>query len=670
MTQPADRQTPPAPSLMANVLFWTLLTGLVGLTIAPIWLVDLLPVVDCGSHLHLITLLHEIDRNPVFQRHYIPVDAIVPYLGYYELVHWLAYLRDVEWANRVVLSACLIALPLSALSLLRAAGHSRWLVLGVVPWMLNDDFFMGFFSFLMSIPLFLWLLAAHLRWLQRPTWRRGLGVAGLLGVLAVTHYLLWAIGLAILPLMALLFGWRNGWQRGLWWPIRDGLLGVPSVAVLLPWFLKYFVYAEGVMTSDQAAAAGKGSLAERLANVYAGVHLAPVENVRQIVDHLFVTVGLQGSRRLLDRPAEITTVLWLAGMVLWTVGAVRQVRPQPAVQGQVRVPGGSYVAWSLAFLSLLYFLTPVHLVRPIWLFGVNFRLIEVLAVLAVVALPLEPAWPPPTARWRTHLGTASLLAAAIVLPLGTLHAFRVANREYGAIRQAYAAIPPGKAVLTLRSKRSTSWLRYHIFNNVGEYYGVFRKGYVPYSFADTSSKPLVVDKRTAIPAPPWDQHELFRWDAHGRYYDYIAMFDDPGSPPPPWRSELPDSLEPVFQRGAWKVLRNPSPDPWPPPTDEELASLADRRTRDWAIRQATASALADVGLPGGDLAPWEQDLAALAQALPWPFVRVQVLAPLGWPSAAMVVLPPPPEVVPRALRPPSRLPVDRMLPQRWPLQPR
>ena len=51
-----------------------------------------------------------------------------------------------------------------------------WLVLAVLPWLLNPDFFMGFFNFLMSIPLFLWLLAQHLRLLATPRLWRAVGL--------------------------------------------------------------------------------------------------------------------------------------------------------------------------------------------------------------------------------------------------------------------------------------------------------------------------------------------------------------------------------------------------------------------------------------------------------------------------------------------------------------
>jgi hypothetical protein len=641
-------------------LCYALTALLTGLLVAPIWSTDIMPLVDAGSHLHLITILHGL-HLPVFSKHYIQVHAIVPYISYYAVVDWLAWLRDVEWANRVVLTLCLIAVPLSALSLLRAAGHSRWLVLGVLPWLLNADFFMGFFNFLASIPLLLWLMAAHLRWLRAPTWRRGLLVVALLCAMATTHYLLWAIALVLLPVLALQFGLRHGWRRALWWPVRDVLLGLPSIGVLLPWFLKYFVFAEGVTTSDQTSAVAKGSLLHRLAQVYAGEHLGPVDNLRQLFDRMFDTVGAQDAPlNLLYRPGELVSLLWVIGLCLWIVANVRQPREMPILQPAKRfartfaISGDSYTGWLLGWATLLYFVFPQHLLRPIWLHGVNFRLIEVLAMLGVVALPLRPLDPPATFRWRTWGGTACMIVASLVLAQTTWRCFGHAREEYGAIRQAYGTIPEGRAVLTLRSKRQSHWFRYHIFNGIGEYYGVMRRGYVPYSFADTSSKPVVVNRETAYPAPSWDAHEQFTWQDHGRFYDYIALFDDVGVKPS-WLVELPRSLVPVFHRGRWTVLRNPTPDPWPEPTPLQRATQARDYSRNLAGRLLTAQVLSEVGLQPAPLSPVDAVLAPWISASPWGFINLQPLEALGWPVQGSTTLrpqrPPPWHITPERRMP-------------------
>lgn len=614
----------------ATLLFYALLTALTGLALWPVWATDILPVVDSSPHLHLIQILHNFDRDPLLQRHYVKVDAIVPYLTYYKAVDWLAYLVDLETANRIFLSLCLAALPVSALALLRAAGHSRWLVLGVMPWLLNPDFFMGFFNFLMSIPLFLWLLAAHLRLLQQPRWWRAALVAGLLCFMATTHYLLWAISLVLLPLLALVIGTRRGWLQAIGWPLREVLLGLPSIGVLAPWFLRYFVFAEGVVTSDQALTERKGNLLERFSHVFLGVQLGPIANISQLFDQMFDALDPPGApSNLLYRQGELISVLWLVGLGLWLLGTAMR-RPEPDMPPTERRWGDTYTAWAFVLLLAAYFLLPQHLLKPIWLWGVNFRLAEVLAVLAVVALPLDPLRPPTAVRLRVWLGTALMAICAVALPLATVHGFRLARAEYGDIRRAMAAIPRGKAVLLLRHSVSVRSLKYPIFNGLTEWYAVMRGGYVPYSFADTSSKPVVLNRATALPAPPWDAQNQFSWPAHGRYYDYIVVFRAVAGKRDTFEEALPADLQFVYGDRLWRVYRNPVRERWPLPTLDEMAQETEQFAQESAQRRLTTEALAAVGLPvpptrldDGVLAPWLEMLPGVE--------RLQPLLSLGWP---------------------------------------
>ena len=606
--------------------------------VLPIWLVDLLPLVDMSAHLHLMTVMHDLPRSPLLQEHYIQVHALVPYLSYYKAVDWLAFLMSVEQANRVVLTLTVAALPWSAYVYLRTIGHSPWLMLGVLPWLLHCDFFMGFFSYMLSIPIFILILAAHLRWLQSPTRSRGLLLAGLLGLLALTHYLLWAVALVLIPLISLNFAARQNWQRAVWWPVRDALMLLPSLALLLPWFLRYFVFAEGVTTSDAAIHADGGSFLQRLGNVYLGEHIGPLANLRQIPDVMFDAVyRTDAPMALRDRPGEWVTMLWLVALALWLIGVSRTAKLPPEQENSPPggVSGSSYAAWAVGILTVEYFLMPRNLTRPIGLYGVNFRLVEVGMVLLICALPLDPRRPPLSVRWRVWLGGALMLACAIALPLATLREFRADRVLMGQIREAYDHIPMGKRVLTLRGRRPSRW---HLFN-IGEYYAVFRHGYVPYSFADTSSKPVVVNRATALPAPPVVDLEFFNWRQHGRFYDYIARYDEPGLDKP-WTPNMPNL--PVVWRGkGWTVWRNPQPEVWPQPSDDVFASRAMAALPHAVANTMAGMVLAEVGLPDRCATPTEALLVAATEPLP-----------VHWPKPLLFWQEPPPRVWP--LRLPQR----------------
>jgi hypothetical protein len=624
---------PPAAHRRADVAFWGVLAVLLLLALWPVWATDLLPVVDAGSHLQLIRIMHEYADSALLQKHFVRVHAIVPYLTYYKAVDLVAYLTDLERANRIVLSLCLAALPLSALSLLRAAGRSRWLVLAVVPWLLNPDFFMGFFNFLMSIPLFLWLLGNHLRLLAEPKLWRAVLVAALLCVMAATHYLLWSVSLVLLPLLALAVGVQRGWRQALGWPLREVVIGLPSLAVLAPWFLRYFVFADGVQTSDQAVAAKQGSLLERLSNLYAGVHLSPLNNLRQLFDHLFDRVDAPGALpNLWHRPGETLSLVWLCGLGLWLLGASLRRPDEVGTDADAR-RGNAYTGWALVLLAMAYLVLPQHLLKPIWLWGVNFRLTEVLAVLAVVALPLNPLRPPAEARRVVWTGTALLVSVAVLLPLVTVRQFRLARTEYGDLRAAMQAIPPGRRVLALRREVTGHYLKDDIFNNLTEWYAILRGGYVPYSFADTSSKPFVVNKATALPAPPWDNQYSFSWQSHGQYYDYVVVYRQQPDAAEAVEAAIPPAAAVLaYAQDHWRVYRNLAPEPYPPPTEAELADQAERFAVERLQRLLCLETLAAMRLAPAAPSMADEVVGAALDAAFWRVPNRTTLAPLGWPS--------------------------------------
>lgn len=641
-----------------DVAYWTLFACLCFFGIAPVWISDLLPLLDAGSHLHLMKIIHDFGDNALYQHHYKEVHAIVPYLSYYKAVDWLQYFTDVEQANRIVLSLCLLGIPLAAHALLKALHHNRWLVLGVFPWMLNSDFFMGFFNYLMSIPVFLLVLAAHVHFLRRPSWRGGALVGGLLVFLAVTHYLLWGVSLALLPLLALIFGLRKGWLRGISWGLREVAIVIPSIAVLLPWFLSYFVFADGVKTPDQVALHGSTWFA-RLSRIYSGQHLTPLASVSQLFDHLFnrfaeQPIHIRGIQDLiLRRQGELISSTWLLGIALWILGAVKRShitmtgaqmkqlhdsapdgdtvdeRVQWPEQGNfaevsrviVRattapasdVHGTSYIGWALALVTAAYFILPQHLNRPIILYGVNFRLVEVLGIMAVIALPVCPLLPARHVRGRVWLGTVAMLVASVMMPIYTSGVFMLARTEFGSIREAFHTIPPNRSVLTLRMKRQSQWLEERIFSNIGEYYAIFRGGYVPYSFADSSSKPVITRPEATMPAPVWYDHTTFGMKPHGKYYDYIAVYRGLNERTGTWELGL-RKWHKIYQRDHWQVFRNPAKATWPPPSPLELARIeAIERAMDANMELLGLGAKSTLDLSvDGLLELWNPDLEAMA----------------------------------------------------------
>ena len=68
-----------------DVLFWSVFGLLTLLGLAPVWVSDILPLLDTASHLHLMTIISNFEAEALYGHHYEQVHAIVPYLSYYKL---------------------------------------------------------------------------------------------------------------------------------------------------------------------------------------------------------------------------------------------------------------------------------------------------------------------------------------------------------------------------------------------------------------------------------------------------------------------------------------------------------------------------------------------------------------------------------------------------------
>lgn len=546
----------PVPADRHSFAFRTLLLALSALAIWPLWAVDLLPLPDYALQLRVATILHDWHLMPMYRQAFERVPFPTPYSAFPWLVHALARFHDVEWAGRIVLSAALIGLVLAARVLVAAAGHSRWLLLAVMPWLLNADFFQGDVNLVMALPIAIGVLAAHLQLLRAWSPWRALALALLLMALAVTHWL-WALLVLMLPVLAAWQGSRIGFRQALLWPLRDIALALPSIGLLVPW---------------------ARATAPTLSRDIRFQPAMPLESLGRIPDRMFDVFAPHGGglERLTDlfrhRPGEVATTLWAIGIGLWLLATMRQRRKLPVVQGHSGVEGSAYLGQAFVLLLTTYFLLPSNLFTPVSLASPGARLIGLMAIVGVLALPLQPLQAPPTARVRTWLGTALLLVVAVLMPLATLEGFLLTRADMGSIREAYGKIPAGATVATLRTRTPSRWLRKPALNDVGQWFDVMVGGYVPNPLDDAWLRPVRARPGWQRPIPP-DDPDAFRWHEHGRWFDFFAVYSAPGQPPAGFDSFL-RTLPKLYQRGPWSVYQNLDVTPWVPPV-----SLTPRQVR-------------------------------------------------------------------------------------------
>ncbi|MSP90374.1 MAG: hypothetical protein EXR79_00985 [Myxococcales bacterium] len=562
-----------APTDRYHLAFWGLVAAFVALALVPLATVDVLPFLDAGQHLRVAAILQRWDATPAYAAAFERLGVPTPYFLWYRLVGLLAPLLGVEGAARAVIALSLAALPLAAIVLLRQARHSRWLVLAVLPWMWNADVMWGYFHVALALPLFIAMLAAHLSLVRAPALWKAVVVSVLVSLLAVTHYAFWLAGLVLLPGLAAVFGARSHWSRALLWPMREVACIAPSVALLLPWAQRSVDIA---------------SFGSQWRDAFAVEAQLPLTALRAAVDRMFDQFQphpkhLEAMADLwLRRPGDMLSAVWLGALALWVLGTVRQGQREAAELelADASEPhdtadnlGARYLGIATAGLAVLYFVLPRQVLRPLWLFNVNVRLVEAIAIVGVCALPLRVLAPPPQARKRTWAGTIAFGVVAAGVPILALQAVTLGSAEYDRMRDAFRSIPNGSSVLTLHGQAGSAWLRQPTFTNLGEWWDVAGSGYVPQAFADPMLQPLRLRSRAARPQPLGDDHGTFSFEEHGRFYDYIATWHDPFAAPPPFAGEL-RALPVVYARGRWQVYRVPNPTPWPPPPPLTAAELA------------------------------------------------------------------------------------------------
>ena len=218
--------------------WWTVLACVCAVLLAPLFVVDVPPLLDYPNHLARIYVLAFGDQDPFLSRMYAQHWALIPNLAIDLVMPPLARLLPIHVAGRVMLAAGLLAPTLGVVVYHRAAFRARsyWpMAAALVAY--NSLFVFGFVNYLIGLGAALLVAAAWLRWCDAPA--PALVVTG-----AAATALLFFIHLFSLVFLAILIGaselgWliarrhdRAEWRRRL---VRDGLIGLaafsPAVAL-------------------------------------------------------------------------------------------------------------------------------------------------------------------------------------------------------------------------------------------------------------------------------------------------------------------------------------------------------------------------------------------------------------------------------------------------------
>jgi hypothetical protein len=221
---------PSRPRLSGETLLFGLLLIL---HLALVWAFPFIPTQDGPGHQAVAFILRQYDRPEagLLRQYYLPNREALPNWFIFFLMSKALGFLSVPMAEKVLVSAYVLLLPLSVRYALRAIDpRSTFLAVLAFPFTYNFLFQMGFFNFCFSLAAFFFTVGF---WLKRPENRSPLRIAGL-ALLVLWVYFCHPVTLVVtLATLWTLAGWRLLLERrqGLWRAFRDWLLG-PILASL------------------------------------------------------------------------------------------------------------------------------------------------------------------------------------------------------------------------------------------------------------------------------------------------------------------------------------------------------------------------------------------------------------------------------------------------------
>lgn len=491
--------------------FWALL--IVALSAAQLWpilTVSHLPFQDMPQHLAAIHVLRDaLDKGGL---PYFEVDLFrTQYLAYYGVAVLLSYPLGLALANKLLLAAVVLAVPLSLAHLLRTLGRDPRLCVFAFGLTYNAHLLLGFANFIAAIPLVFLGLAQAVRLRRDASLGRQVLFALTLLLCFYTHVLPFLfLGLGSLVL------WRFDDVRSL----------LKSAWVFLPVGLATLLWLSRAPAGQGMVAAARGESARRA--TYATFDVA----LRDLP--LWLTDVLQGDRDL----------TWLkAWGVLFGLACVAALPLWRATPGARTEKLGLRLVVLAPLAGVAYFLAPTGY-DWIWPISARFPLLALL--FAVLVLP----------RQRGLFGASVLVAAAALafLSFGEVgRAFAAFDREeVGEIDAALAVIPPEQRVAGLMFNTGSRHVRFSPFIHYVALYQAQKGGAVMFTFADFPQSPFAFkpDVRPPRVPPRWEwMPGRVNPERDLSWYQYVLVRGGPG------RIQRSSAYENVFRGPRWSVWR-------------------------------------------------------------------------------------------------------------------
>ncbi len=181
--------------------------ALIAVHLLPVWLFEFIPTQDGPAHLSLTNLLRLYDRpeGAFLREYFLPNREAIPNWFIFLVLGKLLAFLPVPVAEKVLVSAYVVLLPLSVRYALGALGRSSFLSLLAFPFVYSFLFWMGFYNFCFSLAAFFFALGFWLRGPDRPGPVRIAGLAVLVLWVYFCHPVTLVLTVAALGMLA---AWR------------------------------------------------------------------------------------------------------------------------------------------------------------------------------------------------------------------------------------------------------------------------------------------------------------------------------------------------------------------------------------------------------------------------------------------------------------------------------
>lgn len=487
----------------------------------PVWGSRYLPLFDLPNHLAAISVWRNLGDptyglGELYRLNLQPV----PYWGYFATVLALSRVVGVEIANKLFVTAYVVAMVWGVARLAKKTGRDPRLSLLVFPLLFTYSFKWGWLSFLGGTAVLLFAIEALLDCLGEPRWSRLLALGALALLTYAMHILPWFV-LGVIAITFLVLSLRR-WRAVL----LTGAALIPSLLVAV----YNFVHAA-------PASSGPNSVV-RAGTKFVGNWEALDRSLR-FLPFRFTTMT--------DSRVEMICASLFGGIVAIALlsGILRRQSRSAANEPPTRLSRWAPELIAL-ILTVLYFSLPIHIKQPIRWWGINFRLVPLIGMFIVLLVRGE------FAGWRRALLAGSVGIFAITAVWLSLE-FREFNRRAAGFDALLAHVPMGASVLYLCFERSDERFFYSAesFSEMGGYIQVRRGGYYPYQFE--TGFPMLPKAPQRFPAPAWSTlvHD-FDPRAHASRFPFVLTYAEP-STGAAFRNKgaLPPPL--VAESGRWRL---------------------------------------------------------------------------------------------------------------------